>query len=146
MLQMVEILEQIDQQGRRGFNKGGAYLKLSEMYKETIKFLKPSFFTVLWEDNIYANKIIPDTKFYNGNFSDGHPTPFEHLKYLKTVFPKHTFKSSTLDTVTNAENFLRNFLKEKSKKQFAIYELSSEELKQIKERTKIKQSLNLQKI
>lgn len=144
MFQMVELIEQIDQQGKRNVITNHHQKRLSEIYKETIEFIKPSFFSVLWNDDIYNNKILKDEKFYNGNFSDGHPTPAEHLEYLKNIFPNHKIKTSTLDAVAKAEDFLKTFIKSKATKPFAIYELTGEELLHLKANTKIKQNSHFQ--
>lgn len=144
MLQMVELTEQIDQQGKRENITNPHQQKLTEMYKDTISFIKPSFFSVLWRDDIYTNKILVDIKFYNGFFSDGHPTPLEHLEYLKTVFPKHKIKTSTVDAVLKADNYLKDFIKSRATQPFALYQLSGTELNELKFNTKIKQNSHFQ--
>lgn len=146
MFQMVKLLEQIDPKGKRNAITNPHQKRLSEMYKETLDFIKPSFFSVLWNDDIYNNKMLKDKKFYNGNFADGHPTPLEHLEYLKAIFPEHTIKSSTIDAVTKVEESLQSFIKSKATKPFTMYQLSDIELEELKSKTRLKHNSSFHRV
>lgn len=67
---------------------------LLERYSQTVKIIKPSFYKVLWDNDLtkrenYTYKLCKVVEY--------HPYPIEHLQYLQTVFPDHQFKQETID-------------------------------------------------
>jgi hypothetical protein len=141
---MVDIVTQIDQNNHETcdpkFNP--VIEKLAVNYKNDLAEIQKSFFATLWNNNIYNNKILPDVNVYGKYWSDGHPSPSEHLKYLKLTFD-HKFKDATESAVANAQQNLETFVKnvsDQKKKTFAIYELDANLIKNLKEKTKIKSS------
>lgn len=85
------------------------HARLYSMYKSSLNTIKPSYYEVLWNDNTDCIVKEFDTIFH-GNFSDVHPLPIHHLKYLEKVFNFHSFKQTTLDTVLDNNNRLVDFL------------------------------------
>jgi hypothetical protein len=148
MLSMCDIVNQIDQNGG-GFivdqRYKEHYSKLCELYKTDIKNILPSFFSVLWNNDIYRNKIVADRDKIGELFSDGHPDPWDHLTYLKLVFSDHQFKDETIDKVSQVQTNYINFILKKCsklKKPFAIYNLEHEEFLELRSTTLIKQELS----
>lgn len=117
------------------------YEKLLDFYKSELEFIKPSFFEVLWNNDVYNNKFLVKDKNGSEYFRDGHPYPIEHFEYLKTVFNKHTFKETTIDAVNLSQTNLITFINDMDKfykKHWAVYELSEELGKKLYYSTKIK--------
>jgi len=134
-LQMCEIIEQSDQQSFNNKIDGDSnYNKILDVYKETINTLRPGFMEVLWNNDIYTNKLLQDPQKF-GRFSDGHPSPEEHLKYIQTVLP-FEYSDNTLRKVQECQNNLEKIMIEKSNeigKEFYIFELSDSEQNKIKQ-------------
>lgn len=143
-LSMVDINTQIDQNSHKSFDPKFNFVieRLSENYKKELSEIQKSFFNCLWSNDIYNNKIKTDVDIYGKYWSDGHPSPAEHLKYLELTFD-HKFKESTRAAVDNAQKNLENFIKEISdqkKKTFALYELKDNLINELRDKTRIKQS------
>lgn len=147
MLAMCDITRQVDQTGVGYIVEEqckDSYLKLCELYKTDIDHILPSFFAVLWNNDIYRNKLLVDQNEVGELFSDGHPNPRNHLAYLKSVFSGHQFKNETTDKVLEAQTNFVNFILKKSKnlkKSFATYELTREECLELYKVTLIKEKL-----
>lgn len=61
--------------------------KLATLYKSDMAAINPSFYDILWRGNV-ENKWKKDWKEIHPHYSDGHPTPLEHLQYLeRTIAP-----------------------------------------------------------
>lgn len=75
--------------------------QLRDLYKETISYLQPSFYDVLFNNN-WNQKFKSDQKLVNKNFQDGHPHPLEHYDYLKRTF-KHSWRPSTNEKVGDVQ-------------------------------------------
>ena len=146
MLSMCNIVDKIDQAGGMfdAQEKQSTHNEIKNLYQTTLDSIKPSFMEVLWNNDVYLNKIIPqEKKFYNW-FSDGHPSPLDHLTFLNRTFSNHHWKESTINTVNHAEDKCNEFILEhawKRKKSYALYELDHDELNRLKNITKIKQSI-----
>lgn len=123
-----------------------SYKRICEMYRPQLDNIAPSFFTTLWNNNVYANKSVPDQMIYGRYFSDGHPTPKEHLKYLQETFD-HKFTDETVAAVNlsnkNLIEFIREFSDSKNKL-FAIYELADKDIDRLELLTTIVESLPIQ--
>lgn len=94
-LQMLNTFDNLDQYNQI-CSVVNDFRELTDIEK---KFIKPSFYDILWEGKIY-NKLLKIQK--QGNFIDLHPTPQEHLDYLKLVFT-HEWKHSTIEKVKAIE-------------------------------------------
>jgi hypothetical protein len=144
-LSMCDIAYQINQSNSNetfDSNYQETVKRLVEHYRSELNLLHPSFFSNLWSNDIYKNKMLPDKEIYGLFFSDGHPNPADHLTYLKNIFD-HEFKKSTEVAVHNSQKNLIDFIKTTSQrlqKPFALYELSGSELNYLEEKTKIKSS------
>lgn len=69
-------------------------LKVFELYKETQQYIKPSFFRVLWDNNI--SKRLEDTSNATG-IAEAHPWTIDHLTYLQRIFSDHVFRDETIN-------------------------------------------------
>lgn len=118
------------------------HTRVCDAYRSQLDKIEKDYFTVLWEGNIYQNKLLHDIEIFGKYFSDGHPTPAEHLLYLQKTFD-HTFKDQTIVSVQNSTKNLIEFIKDHSNKRsksFALYELPHEENLKLKDLTTIKKS------
>lgn len=75
-------------------------LKFQNLFQTEINYLKPSFYTVLWDDDYETNKYNKEIQIFKQ--VDGHPSPYEHLKYLQGVFA-HTWKQKTIQQIKELE-------------------------------------------
>ena len=68
---------------------------IAKLYNSSISQILPSFYDVLWRGDV-GNKWKKDWKEIHPHFSDGHPTPWEHLKYLeRTICPDISDRTKT---------------------------------------------------
>jgi len=138
-MQMCQIIEQADQQSFfKKIKQNSEYNNIIETYKKTISTLYPSFMEVLWNNDLYNNKILKQEGKY-GKFSDGHPSPQEHMQYLETVLD-FRLSDNTCDRILKCENNLQNTMKELSKeydRDFYVYELSADMHKKLSKNCKI---------
>jgi hypothetical protein len=86
--------------------------KLIQTYDILNKEMLPSFYKVLWNNDISVKFNIDKEKIHT-EFIDGHPSPQEHLDYLKTVFPYHTFNDDTIHLIENVEKLWIRMCKQK---------------------------------
>jgi hypothetical protein len=140
---MCELQDHFDLNEKHGVpeNVRNHYIQICEMYKEILDM--PSFFNVLWHNDIHLHKFKPQKLLFDSYFDDGHATPLDHLDFLKLMFPNHQFKNSTIEKVqlsnTNLNNFIHNQIKT-LKRRFAIYELPDDVLKVLLKESLIKQA------
>lgn len=72
---------------------------IANLYSESINQILPSFYDVLWRGNV-DNKWKKDWREIHPHYSDGHPTPLEHLQYLqRTISP--SISQSTKEAVSD---------------------------------------------
>jgi len=141
-LQMCELVYQADQQSA-DFNvadkENKHYQNLKKQYKKTIDTLKPSFMTVLWDNNIGSNKHLLDKKYFN-YFSDGHPLPLEHLAYLENILNIDFSKNTNNVVRQKQEKFISiiNQAEQEYKKSFHLFELPQIIQNRITEECKLK--------
>lgn len=125
------------------------YSEILSQYENIINFILPSFFRILWNNDLVKNKFdIEESQGYI-LFKDGHPYPEEHFKFLKIVFPEHKFQHETLMKIDDVQHKFRDFINHKSqelKKYWAIYELSKSENDLLINLTTIKPSKIIKKI
>jgi len=84
-LAMCNISEHINQWENSTTDKEGNIAALSELYRNTLNKIAPSFYKVLWNNDI-DNKWNKDWREIHPHFSDGHPTILEHYEYLTKTF------------------------------------------------------------
>lgn len=65
---------------------------LNKLFSQEKKFIKPSFYEILWNNNISKNR---DKELERYKFYDGHPSPLEHFVYLSSIF-EHSWKDSII--------------------------------------------------
>ena len=99
-LQMLDITAFGDQWNLDSKKEDVELNKLHALYEETLSHLMPSFYDVLYSNQL-KKKFKQDSKLIGRYFKDGHPNPFEHYAYLKEVF-KHDWKDTTDAAVSDA--------------------------------------------
>jgi hypothetical protein len=148
IMSMCDISGQIDQNGEQFICSSHTekdYKKLCSLYKSDLEKILPSFFKVLWNNDIWKNKMSIDRMMAGNRYSDGHPRPEEHLDYLKAVFTDHQFNPKTEKAVAEIKKQLRAFLVEISKKynrDIGMYDLSLDIQRYITSISTIKESLD----
>jgi hypothetical protein len=149
MLSMCDIAEQIDQGSSFSINtqQTDKHQELCKLYENDLADIQPSFFKQLWNNNIYNNKLLKEAELFKNNFSDGHPNPAEHYLFLTKTFTDHQFKKETDQRVKEIqENFVKFILDkiENTKKEFAIWNLSFEEMQLLKKAVTFKKSQSIE--
>jgi hypothetical protein len=125
------------------------YESLCLQYKRDIDFILPSFYKILWDNDINRNKFSLEKELGYNFFQDGHPYPEEHFRYLSSIFNSHEFNDRTLSKIKNVQNNFREFIRQKSdelKRYWAIYELGKEANDKLIELVQIKKSEFIEKI
>jgi hypothetical protein len=81
---------------------------LLTFYKETIDSVHPSVLETVFKGDWNSRKKRPKYKCHWSNdlYVDNHPTPSEHLEYLKTIIPTASFSQHTLDFVAESNNLV----------------------------------------
>ena len=133
-LQMNNIMQQTDQWTDKTID----VRHLNELYKSTIQMILPSFYNILYDNNI-QNKFKKDHQTISNAFMDGHPSPMEHYTLLQTVF-EHDFKQSTINAVRQAQTQWIKMLQDAShnKKNFRIFDMDQQWIKKLYQDTIIK--------
>ena len=106
MLKMLD-MENPSQYEQRHFNEFNDFY---EIYHESIKEILPSFYQVLWNNDLQF-KTKKDRQLVHPLYSDGHPSPQEHYEYLKSVFD-HNWTANTDRTVSEAQDKWLHILKQ----------------------------------
>lgn len=110
--------------------------KVLELYNPTVKKILPSFYKVLWKNDINY-KFDLDKKITHKNFGDGHPTLLEHLNFLQKTF-NYDFSKKTCQIV---ENYHNNWIKYiNDNKLSSFYSLPNSDLINFKDNFEIKKS------
>ena len=129
MMSMCDIIDMLDQ-GQTEILKNLSFKeKITEMYKNELDQLHSDFYNVLWQNNPQTYKFPKDMKEISELFSDGHPTPIEHLEYLQNIFP-NTFSEKTSDAVKEKYSFFIQNMKRLAlhyNRTFTVYELNDYE-------------------
>jgi len=147
MLSMCNIQTTIDQsQTSKGIEPKYKLIheELCKKYSETLDTIQPSFFDVLWENNVYGNKLLKEKNIWGGQYSDGHPSPMEHYKYLERIFTSHNFRPETYNEASRVQKNYINFILEENKKHstsYAIYQVDKKDQLELKRLTEVKTEL-----
>ena len=96
-LSMCNIANQINQWEETSSEQQNLVYKISNLYNKNLSKIAPSFYDVLWQGNI-DSKWQKDWSTVHKNYSDGHPTPLEHLEYLQAVLD-YEFSNKTTDSI-----------------------------------------------
>jgi hypothetical protein len=122
-------------------NMKDAYQQLCSVYNEILSM--PSFYNLLWHNDIHEHKFKFMKQEYEDNFNDSHPTPLDHLNFLCCLFPQYKFKELTIRKVKISNDrliyFIRNQIKQ-LRKRFTIYQFNDDVLCMLTTETLIKQS------
>lgn len=119
------------------------YRSVIELYQDVIDLIQPSFYDVLWQDDIHKNKFAIERETLSPYWFDGHPTPIEHYRYLKDVFEFDEPSSYADKMQITQDNFVSyvRLLADRYKKPFAIYDQPKEVLNELRHRTLVKQAM-----
>ena len=120
------------------------YRSVIELYQDVIDLIQPSFYDVLWQDDIHKNKFAIEREILSPYWFDGHPTPIEHYRYLKNVFEFDEPSSYADKMQIIQDNFVSyvHLLSDRYKKPFAIYDQPKEVLNELRHRTLVKQAMH----
>lgn len=124
------------------------YDYLINLYKDVTDTILPSFYEILWRNDIHQYKFDLDKKNISPFFLDGHPSPIEHFNYVKSIFD-HDWSAVTETKVQIAqENYIEIIknLTTEYKKHFAIYDQPMSVLQNLKDKTLVKLSLPVKHI
>ena len=137
-LSMCNISKRLDQWfNLESFNTD--FEKVLSLYQTTFNKILPSFYEVLWDDDLaYKTKL--DKEITHSKFFDGHPTILEHLEYLQKSF-RHNFKEKTVQTVNTMHSNWTEYIK--NTKIESIYKLSLSDIDELERIYKIKESVSL---
>lgn len=95
-ISMCEITETISESSGNE-NVDPRLYDLAENYEHVLNKINPSFQKILWDDNV-RNKLEKNRKEIHPEFSDNHPTPDEHFRYLRSVFD-YNFTEETKQSI-----------------------------------------------
>lgn len=82
--------------------------EVKTLFSSSLSKIKPSFYDVLW-DNKLENKMNALWAQFDSKFSDAHPSPIEHYRYLETVL-NYKFKDSTVKKVQEVQSIWEDIL------------------------------------
>lgn len=138
-IQMCDIKTVINQwEPNQKSNKNVA--KIADLYKSSIQHIYPSFYDVLWRGDV-GNKWKKDWKEIHPHYSDGHPTPFEHLQYLeRTIAP--TISTETKHAVHKLNKEWCEYIREgykNTKKDCGLHDLPSRWVDEMNNMFKLKE-------
>ena len=122
-------------------NMKDAYQQLCDTYNDILSM--PSFYDLLWHNDIHEHKFKLMKKEYGDYFDDGHPNPLDHLNFLFRLFPQYKFKESTIRKAKLSNDRLTYFILNQIKqlrKRFTIYQFKGDVLHMLTTETLIKQS------
>ena len=122
-LSMCNIVNQINQWEETSSEQQNLVYKISNLYNKNLSKIAPSFYDVLWQGNI-DTKWQRDWSTVHKNYSDGHPTPLEHLEYLQAVLD-YEFSNKTTDSIKKLQenwiSYIQNCYKN-SKKSHGLHD------------------------
>ena len=122
-------------------NMNDVYQRLCDMYNHIL--MMPSFYDLVWHNDIHEYKFKSMKQIYGDYFDDGHPSPLDHLNFLRCLFPQHCFKESTIKKVKISNDRLTYFILNRIKqfrKRFTVYELKDDLQHKLFTETLIKES------
>lgn len=101
-------LHKTNQSNELGFNPAdsvGDDMDVKGLYQETLSYIEPSVFKVLFNGDWRSRPGLPDS--YDPKQRDFHPTPLEHLEYFDTVCPGKITRTDTRAWMATCEQQLR---------------------------------------
>lgn len=116
---------------------------ITNLYKDSTDKILPSFYDILWHNDIHRYKFDIEKQILSPFFLDGHPSPIEHYKYMISMF-EYPWSAELASKVSAAQENYVKIIKELAntyKKPFAIYDQPKEILNSLREKTLIKQSM-----
>lgn len=144
-LSMVEIAKQPDQGGTNNWTGGDSsvFSEVTSLYKNELDSILPSFYKVLWNNDIHKYKFAREDVLFENMFSDGHPLPDEQLKYLELTFTDHVFNKKTKKSVNDRHKKTVDIIKDTvncAKRKMSVYEFSNHNY--LKETTTLVKKIN----
>ena len=93
----------------------GVDKNIVDMYRETLDNIRPSFLSMLWQDDWNAKKKL--MKDMNPIVDDYHPSPIEHLIYLSKTF-NYKFSNPVIYGVAQFQNEWESIVKQSKEPRF----------------------------
>ena len=93
----------------------GVDKNIVDMYRETLDNIRPSFLSMLWQDDWNVKKML--MKDMNPIIDDYHPSPIEHLIYLTKTF-NYKFSNPVIYGVSQFHNEWESIVKQSSEPRF----------------------------
>lgn len=84
--------------------------KAIKIYKPMLNNINPSFTSTLWNNNFDNAKLNNFQSTFGGEFSECHPSPFEHFAYIENAL-QHYFRKETRNKVKDIENNLIDLIR-----------------------------------
>lgn len=118
---MNDLTEDLSQFGESiGNTSGNVQSCIKERYHDVLQDIQPSFYEVLWQNDLHR-KIIQN-KNICPNLSDSHPFPLEHCRYLENTLPNII----STDTITKVEEKNDDLIKKiNSLGKFDLYKIGN---------------------
>lgn len=110
LLSMCDLLNNIDENYGHHVPEPERQI-LTDMYQEDINSILPSYYKVLWQDDLARNKFRVEQRDIHPMFGDGHPSPMEHLRYFAHYWPE--MMTSQGATVARVDQAYRQYFKQK---------------------------------
>ena len=129
-LSMLNLSKFIDQFSHEEYSTNSQFGKLISLYKPHLDKIKDSFYTVLWNDDIWY-KMRQVEENIHPHFKDYHPTPLEHMQYLEKTL-HHEFKQTTIDKVNKMEHLLKEIIVDSFTNNLDVYKEIQEKFMKIR--------------
>jgi hypothetical protein len=78
------------------------YDELFKLYENDLKTIRSSVFEIIFNSNWRIPKRQPRPRHIDGQ-EDFHPTPYEHLEYIKNIFPELSISEKTLNLIDKSQ-------------------------------------------
>jgi len=141
-LSMNDFTDYYNQFSNAGFKEKELSTKVKELYKESLDKILPSFYNVLWSNNL-ALKVKQEKEMFGGSFDDRHPHPQEHLDYLQQVF-EHEFSEQTKQRIKEIQHEWFTLIDAQPKdRRIVTYRLDKDTFNLLKTITTLKASENV---
>ena len=126
---MLDVIKQADQFKTLNFAKNNFLTNLEKIYKKSLDIIHPSFYEVLWNNNLENKKL--KEKEIHPNFTDLHPDPLESYEYLIKSL-NINFDSEKIAYITELNDELHTIIKSYYKKNIKNHIYSQEIFKDLK--------------
>ena len=105
MMSMCDVFNRLEQYNDIGESEDKS--KIYDMYKPTIDKILPSFYDVLWNNDL--GQSITERRKIHHLLNDFHPLPTETQSYLEKTFD-HKFKDQTIEKIEKSQKAVAEFV------------------------------------